>query len=159
MYRRRYLVGGAGYTNCKITNRLELQLYRNLNVLNGRNFATKNTSEIELNDVFPLRFQYVRTCISMWEEFPGGIQFDVGYVENDIKTVVRKPVILGLPSSVGDHTELTGVLVTLAKLGYRVVIPNLPGEYTFSDLPHLGPALVLPLHTLLTHLKQSLVQD
>lgn len=128
---RKDVADDAGYNSqagSKAIKGLELQLYRN--VLKRRSFATKNTSELDLNDVFPLRFQYVRTCISMWEEFPDGIQFDVGYVENDIKGVDRKSVILGLPSSVGDHMELTGVLVTLAKLGCRVVIPNLPGEYT-----------------------------
>ncbi|KAH3890471.1 hypothetical protein DPMN_014552 [Dreissena polymorpha] len=64
----------------------------------------------------------------MWEDFPDGVQFDVGFVDTSYATTVSKrtPVILGIPSSVGTHEELQSSLLTFAKLGYRVIIPNLP---------------------------------
>lgn len=87
---------------------------------------------LDLVALFPLRFVFVRTSVSFWMEYPEGLEFDVGYVDTKHQTNVvisdSKPIILGLPSSVGNHTELTSILMTFAKLGYRVVIPNLPGN-------------------------------
>ncbi|XP_052241727.1 uncharacterized protein LOC127851831 [Dreissena polymorpha] len=85
-------------------------------------------NDVDFESVFPFRFVYVRTSINMWEDFPDGVQFDVGFVDTSYATTVSKrtPVILGIPSSVGTHEELQSSLLTFAKLGYRVIIPNLP---------------------------------
>jgi hypothetical protein len=78
---------------------------------------------------------FIRTNVSFWEEYPEGINFDVGYVDTKLNKTTkssnsnRNPVIVALPSSVGTHMELTETLMTFAKLGYRVVIPNLPGKF------------------------------
>ena len=40
----------------------------------------------------------------------------------------KVPTILGLPGIMGTHEELDGLLMPLAKLGFRVIIPNLPGK-------------------------------
>ncbi|WAR02461.1 hypothetical protein MAR_009019, partial [Mya arenaria] len=52
-------------------------------------------------DTFPLRFIYLQTSVELWEEFPEGLQYDVGYVDTGFNNEVAKkfPVILGLPNS------------------------------------------------------------
>lgn len=108
-----------------------------LNVYNSfQRLTYASTSVIKASprkELFPLRFVFIRTCVSLWIEYPEGVQFDVGYIDTKLQTDTvisdNKPVILGLPSSSGSHAELTGILMTFAKLGYRVVILNLPGGF------------------------------
>lgn len=84
-------------------------------------------------DVLPLRYIFLRTSIDMWEESPHGVTFDVGYKDSqpDASFDPKLPTIVGLPGITGTHEELNDLLLPLAKLGYRVLIPNLPGnKYT-----------------------------
>lgn len=99
-------------------------------VLSG--IQTKDTfmSAVELENMFPVRYIFVRTNVDVWEDFPHGVEFDVGYADTAGNESVssRAPVILGVPSSAETHTELTSALMSFARLGYRVVIPNMPGK-------------------------------
>lgn len=76
-----------------------------------------------------LNFLFIRTCKNWWFEAPNGVEFDTGFLDSAPGATYseRIPVVLGLPSAVGSHKELADLLNTFAKLGYRVIIPNLPG--------------------------------
>lgn len=107
-------------------------------------YSTKSASNHEeLEDLFPLRYIFLRTCITKWIDCPDGVIFDVGYADSkplDSKdTSESQPVILGIPDVNGSHYELTSVLKPFAKQGYRVLIVNLPGNKFFNFLervPH-----------------------
>ncbi|XP_052798514.1 uncharacterized protein LOC128230355 [Mya arenaria] len=111
----------------KITKIKQMQtgLFKNVKPT-VRYFSSVKASKYE--DTFPLRFIYLQTSVELWEEFPEGLQYDVGYVDTGFNNEVAKkfPVILGLPSSVATHMQMEGPLLTFAKLGYRVIILNMP---------------------------------
>lgn len=102
-----------------------------INVRLKTSVASAESGLVDFDKLFPLRFVYVRTSVSVWEEYPEGVQFDVGYVDTKLlkgsKSASNVPVILALPSSAGTHAEFFSILLSFVKLGYRVVIPNLPG--------------------------------
>jgi len=90
-------------------------------------------SDEDLDSIFALRYIFVRTNVGQWEDFPEGVEFDVGYIDTAFFDNVSQtaPVILGIPSSVGTHNEILEPLITFARMGYRVVIINLPGNMVF----------------------------
>lgn len=119
--------------SCNIGSRmLKAFCIRGANSLSNSVHADCKKVELDLDALFPLRFLYIDTSVGVWEDYPTGVEFDVGYVDSKEGSVQVKetlPVILGLPSTVGSHTELTDRLKTFAKLGYRVIILNMPGSF------------------------------
>ena len=81
--------------------------------------------------LLPLHYIFVKTSVDRWIDFPEGVQFDVAFVDSmpgqPYDSAV--PVILGLPSCVGNPMELAKVLASFVRLGCRVIIPNMPGMF------------------------------
>ena len=126
----------SGFKGLQSINIKSIQNYR----MEFRTFSTSgflsDSQKTELESIFPLRYVFVKTNVTFWEEYPDGILFDVGYVDTSIGNTTsskRNPVIVALPSSAGSHMELQETLLTFAKLGYRVIIPNLPGMFLIQQ--------------------------
>lgn len=104
--------------------------------------ATTNDvlTDEQLETSFIIRYIFVRTNVGEWEDFPEGVEFDVGYIDTGrlVNVSQNAPVILGIPSSVGTHEELLETFVTFVRMGYRVVIVNLPGKDRILILPFVG---------------------
>jgi len=116
-------------------NVLKLSL-RKTQLYSLRHSSSSSHKTVKHESIFPLRFVFVNTSRDLWEECPNGMTFDVGYVDSGINNNLSKsaPVILGIPSSAGTHEELEGSLTSFVKLGYRVLILNMPGTFFVHEL-------------------------
>ena len=99
-----------------------------------RHFA-KDSTETQCNQSLNekyLNYTFITTSKTRWLEFEKGCMFDVGIFDSFCNKTFhdRIPVIVGVPSCVGTHDDLFQYLYTFVMLGYRVIIPNIPGRLT-----------------------------
>ena len=92
--------------------------------------ATATQNKLEQKFAICERFIYVSTNVDRWHEFPGGIVFDVKYLDTSDEMGVRNnaPVILFVHSNPGTSEDLRSIMEPLAKMGCRVLAASFPGN-------------------------------
>lgn len=75
------------------------------------------------------RFIYVQTSRDRWEDVPGGILFDVAYLDSAPagKSSSGVPLVVSLHNTPGSFQELRPILEAFVKAGCRVLSPAFPG--------------------------------
>ena len=97
--------------------------------------VTKDVSERRdrSENVLHKRYIYVQTSGARWEDIPGGLIFDVGYLDSapDEKINTSVPLVLFLHTTPGSAYDMQPVLETLVKAGCRVLAPGFPGNFRY----------------------------
>ncbi|KAK3102126.1 hypothetical protein FSP39_009021 [Pinctada imbricata] len=78
---------------------------------------------------FSKRFIFVHTLTDVYVDVKYGGIYDVCYLDSDPTAdfKVTCPTVLAFHESPGTHRDFLKVLTPLAKMGYRVIVPNFPG--------------------------------
>lgn len=92
-----------------------------------------NVDTLDIDRLIENKYIVMKCCMGMWEDFPQGTMFDVGFIDTHSDQAYNPsiPVVLLLHDVFGNHTDFVPIIKLLAKLGYRVIAPSFPGnEYT-----------------------------
>ncbi|KAK7098886.1 uncharacterized protein [Littorina saxatilis] len=76
------------------------------------------------------RFIYVQTSTNRWEDIPGGVIFDVAYLDSAPGEKINPsvPLVVSLHSTPGSFYDLQPILESFVKAGCRVLAPSFPGH-------------------------------
>lgn len=75
------------------------------------------------------RYIYVQTSINRWEDVPGGVVFDVAYLDSAPGDKINPaiPLVVSLHTTPGSFYDLQPILQACVKSGCRVLAPEFPG--------------------------------
>ena len=98
--------------------------------------TSSNTStevkELQSMQSSPLRqrYIYVQTSTSRWEDIPGGVLFDVAYLDSAPGDKINPavPLVVSLHTTPGSFYDLQPILEACVKAGCRVLAPAFPGQ-------------------------------
>lgn len=76
------------------------------------------------------RYIYVQTSINRWEDVPGGVLFDVAYLDSAPGDKINPavPLVVSLHTTPGSFYDLQPILQACIKSGCRVLAPAFPGQ-------------------------------
>lgn len=115
---------------CGCTCSKNLHLVRNATSNTNLQNNTPNTVDRKNVRELVLRFIYVKSCVDYWVEYPTGVIFDSAYLDSHPAVGFNPdtPVLVALHDSPGSSKDLVPLLQPFANLGYRVIVPDFPGE-------------------------------
>lgn len=115
---------------CGCTCSKNLHLVRNATSNTNLQNNTPNTVDRKNVRELVLRFIYVKSCVDYWVEYPTGVIFDSAYLDSHpaVGFNPNTPVLVALHDSPGSSKDLVPLLQPFANLGYRVIVPDFPGE-------------------------------
>ena len=100
----------------------------------SRNSASVTATEVTdvqspQNNLLKQRYIYVQTSINRWEDVPGGVLFDVAYLDSAPGDKINPaiPLVVSLHTTPGSFYDLQPILQACVKSGCRVLAPEFPG--------------------------------
>ncbi|XP_014772930.1 uncharacterized protein LOC106871135 [Octopus bimaculoides] len=83
-----------------------------------------------MSSALPMRYVFVTTSESIWEDIPDGFVFDTGYVDSHAGSPYdpKIPLILAVHNLMSSHEDLIPLLAPLVLKNYRVIAVNLPSS-------------------------------
>ncbi|KAJ8299590.1 hypothetical protein KUTeg_023650 [Tegillarca granosa] len=78
-----------------------------------------NVDTLDIDRLIENKYIVMKCCMGMWEDFPQGTMFDVGFIDTHSDQAYNPsiPVVLLLHDVFGNHTDFVPIIKLLAKLG------------------------------------------
>ncbi|KAI1305925.1 hypothetical protein HDE_01134 [Halotydeus destructor] len=117
-------------------SRLNTVIFRPSSVTSKRKLTREQSSSTGASFQPPVKSVRISACAELYRKWSAtrkayrkapanGIEFDVEYVDTIVPDK-KQPVVLVLHGAPGSHAEYRSLTQHLSKLGFRVIVPNLP---------------------------------